>query len=231
MGQLNFLAVDYQSLMPVTPTDLIDATTSVLPTAGGDLTENLDLGVVKRYFTTKPIDGRNTASIAKTEDETPLIAYNKLGIGAAIYYGILDEDKSTEAFFAKSPGYFVFWKRTLDLITNTPSISNLNYKTGSFISFPDAQRIVTPQGTITTKELSLDNAGLYTLKDRIIAINLAEEKESDISAEQTLDKQTFAQSSDRFKEKVPLELTSYFIYAGLILIFLELLYVKFRGDF
>jgi hypothetical protein len=231
MAQADFLAVDYQGLIPVIPTELAETTTSILPASGTDLTADIEIGVTKKYFKTKPIEGRAVADIANAEDGSSIITFNKLGSGATIYYGIMDEDKASEAFFAKSPGYFVFWKRTLDLITNTPSIKNLNYKTGSYISFAEQQRIETPQGIVTTKELSLDNQGLYTLKDRTIAINLADERESDISANETIAKDTLSQSSDRFNEKVPYELTDYFIYAALAIIFIELLYIKFRGDF
>jgi len=87
------------------------------------------------------------------------------------------------------------------------------------------------QGRITAKELSLDNAGLYTLKDRTIAINLIDEKESDINGKEITKNEQTEFETGKFKEKIPFELTDYFIIIGLIILFIELAYVKVRGDF
>jgi hypothetical protein len=231
MAQDSFLAINYQGLLPLTPTSQVDIAANVVPTGSDALTTGLEFGVTKKYFEMQPIEGRPTTTLVSADDKTPIVAYSKLGRGSIIYYGMLDENKQAEIFFGKSPHYFVFWKRTLDFITNTPSIKNLNYNTGNVITFPTEQTIETPSGKIKTKELLLDKSGLYTLQDRIIAINIADESESDVSKDVELNQEEFAASAERFKEKVPYELTDYFIYAALVFLFLELLYIKFRGDF
>lgn len=231
IAQSNFLSVNYQGILPFIPQDLKKETTNILPTGGESITNSIDFGVTKKYFTVKPIEGRAISILVTAEDKTPLVVFNKLGAGNTIYYGVLDEDDEAESFFGKSPSYFVFWKRTLDFITNTPSVKNLNYKTGSYISFPEEQTIETPTGKVKTKDLLLDNQGLYTLKDRIVAINLANEKESDVSSEFEQSEEADAQSGERFKEKVPYEFTDYLLYAAIIILLLELLYIKMRGDF
>jgi hypothetical protein len=73
--------------------------------------------------------------------------------------------------------------------------------------------------------------GLYTLKDRTVAINLISEQESDVSNENKLVTEGVSQTGERFKEKVPFELTSHLIIAAIILLLLELIYIKMRGDF
>jgi hypothetical protein len=231
MVQDNFLAINYQGLMPMTPTTQIDSAANVVPTGEDSITSGLEFGVTKKYFEMQPIEGRTTSVLVAADDNTPIVLFNKVGSGNIVYYGMLDEDKAAETFFGKSPHYFVFWKRTLDLITNTPSVKNLNYNTGSTIAFATEQRIETPTGRITTRELPLDNIGLYTLQDRVIAINLADESESNILKDINLNHEEFLASAEKFKEKVPYELTDYFIYAAIIFLFIELLYVKFRGDF
>jgi hypothetical protein len=230
MAQPGMLGIDYQGLVPLVLKDEIKATSNILPGTSESITSNIDFGITKRYFSANASENKIIV-IAAAEDGSPLITFSNLGNGKVLYYGLLDEDREADVFFGKSPSYFVFWKRALDFVTNTPSVKNLNFKTGNYISFPEEQNIQTPGGRITTKNLALDNIGLYTLKDRIIAINLVNEKESDISNEQSLSSQGIAQSSDRFKEKIPYELTDYLLVAALILLLLELAYVKGRGDF
>lgn len=226
----NMLAINYYGLMPLRYNETITSSTNILASSSESLTANIEFGITKKYFRTSPLEGISTVIIAAAEDGTPLITFSKLGNGKVFFYGILDEDKEADTSFAKSPLYFVFWKRLVDFATNTPSIKNLNYRTGSVLNLREEQRIQTPKGRITTKSLSLEYAGLYTLNNRVIAINLLNEKESDISNEGGLGERGSSQLSNRFKEKVPFELTDYLIGVVIILLLLEFLYIKLRGD-
>jgi hypothetical protein len=216
--------------MPLHYNNSISSPTNIIPSSSESLTANIEFGITKKYFMTSPVEGRNVVTLAATEANTPIITFSALGKGKVFFYGILDEDKAADASFAKSPAYFVFWKRIADFATNTPSIKNLNYQTGNVINFNEEQNIQTPNGRISTKSLGLDNIGLYTLKDRIVAINLINDRESDVEKEATIGKQGFAQSSDKFKEKVPYELIDYLIIIAIIILLIEFLYIKIRGD-
>lgn len=232
-SQPDIRSIDYQGLLPVTMGEEVKETINILAKTS-DITSNIEFGITKKYFLaniTTQNPAFKTAVIAASDSGNPLITFSVLGEGKIIYYGILDEDKAAESIFGKNPSYFVFWKRAVDYITNTPSIKNINYKAGSYMSFSEEQTIVTPAGRITTDELALDNAGLYTLKDRVIAINLIDEKESDISGESAASANAVDEGGERFKERIPYELTDIFIILALVLLFLELLYVKMRGDF
>ncbi len=232
-AQTDIRSIDYQGLLPVTLGEEVKETINILPGTSDSITSNVELGITKMYFlanTTTQNPAFKTAVIAASDSGNPLVTFSALGEGKVVYYGILDEDKTAESIFGKSPSYFVFWKRTVDYVTNTPSIKNINYKAGSYMSFSEQQTIQTPGGRITTDELALDNAGLYTLKDRTIAINLIDEKESDISYEAATSA-SGADGGERFKEKIAYELTDLFIIAALVLLYIELLYVKMRGDF
>jgi hypothetical protein len=231
-AQSDLLNLDYHGLMPLRYNETITTQgTNIIAGSAESITANIEFGITKKYFRTAPAEGINVLVIAAAEDNTPMITFSTLGNGKVFFYGILDEDKQADTSFAKSPVYFVFWKRITDFATNTPSIKNLNYKTGSVLNFNEEQQIQTPKGRITAKSLGLDNVGLYTLNDRIIAINLINEKESNVNNEGEAAQQGFAQSSDKFKDKVPYELVDYFIVLVIILLFLELVYVKMRGDF
>jgi len=231
VAQPDLLAVDYMGLIPLVFNDTIKTQGSnIIAGSSESLTSNIDFGITKKYFMARSVEGAKTIIIAAADDNTPLITFNTLGLGKSFFYGILDEDKEADTGFAKSPAYFVFWKRVVDLATNTPSLKNLNYQTGNVLSFGEEQTIQTPDGRITTKSLSLENAGLYTFNDRVIAINLIDEKESDVSNKGSIDEQGFAQSGLKFQEKIPYELIDYFIVIAILILIAEFLYIKLRGD-
>jgi hypothetical protein len=230
-SQSDMLAIDYMGLIPLIYNESIKTQGSNIITGSSEsLTSNIDFGITKKYFMARSVEGAKTIIIAAADDNTPLITFNTLGLGKSFFYGILDEDKEADAGFAKSPAYFVFWKRVVDLATNTPSLKNLNYQTGNVLSFGEEQTIQTPDGKITTKSLSLENAGLYTFNDRVIAINLIDEKESDVNNKGSIDEQGFAQSGLKFQEKIPYELIDYFIVIAILILIAEFLYIKLRGD-
>jgi hypothetical protein len=230
-SQSDLLAIDYRGLIPLVFNDTIKTQGSnIIPGTSETFTSNIDFGIIKKYFMARSVEGAKIVIIAAADDNTPLITFNTLGLGKSFFYGILDEDKEADAGFGKSPAYFVFWKRVVDFATNTPSLKNLNYKTGSVINFGEEQNIQTPKGRITTKSLGLDNSGLYTLNDRVIAINLINEKESDVSNKGSIDEQGFAQSGLKFQEKIPFELIDYFIVIAILILIAEFLYIKLRGD-
>lgn len=229
-AQSSMLNLDYYGLMPMRYNETIESPTNILAGSSESLTTNIEFGITKKYFRTSLLEGVPLVLIAATEDNTPLITFSTLGKGKVFFYGILDEDKKADTGFAKSPVYFVFWKRLIDFATDTPSIKNLNYLTGSVLNLNEEQRIQTPRGRITTKTLSLENTGLYTLNDRVIAINLLDARESDVSNQESISEDGFSQPSDRFKEKVPFELAEHLVILAILLLLFEFLYIKLRGD-
>jgi hypothetical protein len=234
MSQNDMLALDYYGLIPLRFTSKVSATTNILPTSNEKLTANIEFGLIKQYFNATAIPGSggsgNALVIAATEDNTPLITFNALGNGKVFYYGLMDESKDADSSFAKSPVYFVFWKRVIDFATNTPTIQDINYKTGGVLNLNGEQTIVTPKGKQKTSSLVLEDAGLYTLNDRTIAINLENEKESDVSKKSGTGENGFVQSNQQFKEKIPYELTDYLLIAAIIILLIEFIYIKLRGD-
>jgi hypothetical protein len=232
-AQSDLLAVDYSSLLALGYNEtIISQGSNINAGTSESLTSNIEFGITKKYFRTNIMEGAKTVVIAGVDDEskTPIITFSTLGAGKIFFYGILDEDKQADTGFAKSPAYFVFWKRVVDFATNTPSIKNLNYKSGSVLSLGEEQSIQTPKGRITTSSLSLENTGLYTLNDRVIAINLINEKESYVSNPGAGGEQGVVQSGQKFQEKIPYELIDYFIIAAVLILLVEFIYIKLRGD-
>jgi hypothetical protein len=225
------LSIDFHGLLPMWTNETLTSTgTNIIAGSTESITANIEFGVTKKYFRMNLEPEKPVVVLAGTDDDNPIVTFNNLGSGKIFFYGILDEDKQADTGFAKSPVFFVFWKRIIDFATNTPSIKNLNYLTGSTLSFSKEERIQTPEGRITAKSLSLDYEGLYTLNDRTIAISLINDQESDVSKAGTIDEKGISQSSDKFKDKVPYELTDYLIVLAILVLFMEFIYIKMRGD-
>ena len=225
------LSIDFHGLLLMWTNETLTSTgTNIIAGSTESITANIEFGITKKYFRMNLMPEKPVVVLAATDDNDPIVTCNKLGTGKFFFYGILDEDKQADTSFAKSPVYFVFWKRLMDFATNTPSIKNLNYLTGSTLSFNKEERIQTPEGRITTKSLSLDYEGLYTLNDRTIAISLINDQESDVSKAGAAGENGISQSSDKFKDKVPYELTEYLIVLAILILFMEFIYIKMRGD-
>ena len=91
-------------------------------------------------------------------------------------------------------------------------------------------KVTTPSDTIHASTLIFEEDGLYRLPDRTIAVNLLNEKESDINVDKTLGndpgdfKLTSVTETRELRFDLPL------IIGALVVLFLELLYIKTRGD-
>ncbi len=222
-AQPALFSMDWQGLLPVTPQqDVAGSRSSVLPATVSSLTQDVDFGQVSAYTRVQSVAGATL--VAKTAQD-PIIVLGAIGKGHVLYYGIDD----TQGSFSRDPSYPVFWRRAFDLLTNRPSLENLNLHTGMVLTLPSAIPVKTPIGTVTANIIPLDYAGLYTLPDRTIAVNLLSDGESQIAspgnvtaAASSLDSGTAAEG--------PLDLSDYVLWLAIAFLLLEILYLKYRGD-
>ncbi len=106
----------------------------------------------------------------------PVLAYWRLGKGTVIYNGLeVDSD------FYQRPEYPIFWYDMINWLTGVPDISQSNHKTGEFIPLGETVNVESPQGTITTSSLLLDEVGIYSFQGTTLAANLYDQRESDLS--------------------------------------------------
>lgn len=106
----------------------------------------------------------------------PVLAYWRLGTGTAIYDGL-----EVNSDFYLRPEYPIFWYDMINWLTGVPDISESNRKTGEFIPLGETVNVDTPQGTITSSSLLLDEVGIYRFQDTALAANLYDQRESDLS--------------------------------------------------
>jgi hypothetical protein len=164
----------------------------------------------------------NSIVIASATDNSPMIAYK----GSVFYYGIIDPKSD----FSSLSSYPIFWNELINFMVKTEDINDYNYIAGTSIVIPE-QRVRTPSSSIKTTKLLLDEHGLYEFNSKKVAVNMLDEKESDISKETDIieqDKKEFKTSTELKKKKIDLDY--YLIILVLSIIFLEIFYIKRRGD-
>jgi len=217
-------ALDWQGLLPVTPVKKsVGGRASITAPGENTLTRDIEFGQAGSYLR---VGAKPGSVVLAAAGDDPVIVLQQKGKGHVLYYGLDDR----KASFSATPGYPVFWRRVFDRLTNRPSLENLNLRTGTLLTFPRQVTVKTPGGTLTTNLLPLDRAGLYTLPDRVVAANLLSDAESAIATAGNVTKAR-QESGGGESEKVPLDITPWFLWAAIALLLLELFYVKYRGDF
>ncbi|MBD3304308.1 hypothetical protein GF343_04115 [Candidatus Woesearchaeota archaeon] len=187
-------------------------------------TKNIDFGSIKTHFKTKEQNKRFTPIVSLGNDT--IISLGKAGSGKIVYYGIPE----STADFKYSPSYPIFWTELLRYLAGQLDLKNLNYQTKDTLILEGEQAVKTPVKTVKQATIILENSGIYELEDRKIAANLLDEKESDINAETILGAKSTEFELKPVKETRKLELEPLLILAAGIIILLEIMYIKMRGD-
>ena len=169
---------------------------------------------------------KGTITFASADDKTPLIVYGEKAKGKVVYYGILDEISD----FKTLPGYPIFWSSLINFLVGAEDIKDFNYKTGKIVTLSE-QKVSTPSGSLTTSKLLMDEVGVYEFDNKKVAVNLLDEKESDISlpskVEQKKEREKLLERESKehdFNLELPILLLAF------LLILIEFFYIKRRGD-
>ena len=187
-------------------------------------TKNAEFGSMTEQFTTSGQD-KAFSTLASLGNDT-IIAMGKKGNGKLVYYGIL-ESKSD---FKYSPSYPIFWTEMMRYLTGQLDLKNLNYHTKDTMILDSEQVIKTPIKKVKQATLMLENTGVYELEDRKISANLLDEKESDINSMTAEGAKSTEFELKPVKETRKFEFEPLLILAAGIILLLEVLYIKMRGD-
>lgn len=239
-SQPGLFGINTEDMLPVTPK--VDA-----PPLGSkqELQVNSSLGLLRGLSYIGQVDGSQLQRVAKTDDALvhafvstndgpePVIAHKRIGKGVVIYYGIRDQ-KTVDL---DPQSYAVIWGRIIDY--SLPDIQVLNIGTGTVLTSQNT--IMTPIGK-QAPPLITSRQGFYEVGENSIAANLypmhmlSAAADTNIQYESTISRSANITSSETIDEseeedvKVPKDLTLFVIIGGMSVMFLELLYVKFRGD-
>jgi hypothetical protein len=229
--------------MDMLPVELAEVSgeTSLNIVRGSRMTE--DIGIekikVKKHF--KATLKRGAVSLVEAGDKSPMLAYWKYGKGIVIYSGIADpvgdnifDPLNTMIWndFHALPEYPLFWKQMLEFITGSLDVSVYNAKTGQYINLQARETVKTPSENVTTDLLLLDEVGVYGLPDKEVAVNLYDEKESNlagggITAQPSETKEI---SYNTQIIRAPKYFDIYLIIIAIFLVILELYYLHWRGE-
>ena len=169
----------------------------------------------------------NTITLASSQlDSSPMLTQMKKDNGQVIYYGLMDKYSS----FYSDTFYPLFWNNMINYLMKTEDINDYNHKGGRMLVIKE-QEVETPFAKVTTNKLFLDEAGIYKFDKREVAVNLLNEKESDINAENIeLEDEIGKFSVEKVKDVEDLDLEVPLLIAALVLLIIEFIYIKFRGD-
>ncbi len=211
-------------LLPVTIQELsknetIPYNTYALP----DVTSDINFASAQQYYHAQAKEGATV--LAQTAEDEPLVAVHSYGEGKVVYIGLMDATSR----FKYDVSYPLFWQQLLDYVIGKDTFETLNYRIGDIVLFETPLKITTPTQVHRTDELLFNELGVYSYSDRMIASNLLNKVESAPSfVQEHASADTLPQDKSLIQVKKPL--ITHVIIAFLALLFIELLYVKGRGD-
>ncbi len=176
-----------------------------------------------KYFKSQ---GENNSVTIASVGENPLLSLKDYGDGKIFYYGIFDDTSD----FKTSINYPIFWNSLLEFLVQTEDIKDYNYKTGEIIAIEEQKVKVPSGGYLTASRVLLDDAGIYELENKKIAVNLIDETESDITVDEHRSIAEGETESGMLKEKTKVNFEIYLLIFVFLLLCIEIVYVKVRGD-
>ena len=205
--QKDIFDAQFNGLLPVTNKGTISKKSQLKVDYMSDFTTDVDFGSVSNIFN---VDlNKEAVSVVSTVDGNPVIAYHTVGQGIVFYYGIND----LESDFKASAFYPLFWNNILDFLIKKDDITNLNIRTGQSYG-----------------EKSFDTVGIKTLNEKKIAVNLLSESESDIGRGAADSELAKGMKGAGEITKMPHRTDIWLLGGALALLFVELYYIKYRGD-
>ena len=168
---------------------------------------------------------RNGSLPIAAAGDFPVIAIMPRGAGALIYYGY--DDRAD--FFTQTPYYPIFWSNIVEEITGARSVARVNVQTGDTRSLPASVRIAAPDGSVRiASSVPFDHAGFYRVADVTFAANVLDASESD--PRQVLIEQESGPEGSFVRSETQLPITGVLAFIAILLIMLELVILKRRGE-
>ncbi len=213
--------IDYRGLLPMTFSGRRDGGLITVDQLN-QFTKNIDFGRAS-YVLQAELEGEHT--VIASVSEVPVMTLKPEGAGKIVYYGIPEGSD-----FKFSPSYPIFWTELMKYVTEQQDVRNLNFKAGDTLILDGEQRIKTPSKTVKRAALVLDEISVYELEDRVIAVNLASQKESNINFEAPAGTKSFEYELRPVKETREFHWAVWLLALALILTVFEIWFVRSRGD-
>ncbi len=221
-GAQDMRSIDFQGLLPLGLQNFLENGVISIDQLNM-ITRDLEFGSVNGYY--EGILQDNSISLASV-DNNSVLALRTIDQGKTLYYGILDDMSD----FTLSPSYPIFWKKSIHYLTNQRDVKSSNTKTGELLTFEQPTTITTPTTTLTTQTLYIDQAGIYTINDKQVAANLLSDGESNINNYGTATEEALTLELKAVEQTTEVALETFLLWTVLILLILETILVKLRGD-
>lgn len=189
---------------------------------------------VRKYLNATERTGSTT--LVTLDNGVPLLSYWQVGKGTVFYMGLSDElGEDSWNNFHNLPEYPVFWIKLVQWLGGTGDISEYNLNTGTLNSLSKTEEISTPSKTFTSNRVLFDEAGIYELSGKKIAVNLYNDRESNTTVDASeLIKRAVAEDGPKIVKEdsytAKNDITDYLIGAMFLFILLEILIVRQRGE-
>lgn len=215
-----------EEVHPLLPVEIKNgtATGGVKIETSNEVTKDIDFeGAAVKYL---PASVKNASLVfASAADGSPLISIGYRGRGKAAYVGIRHEAAWSDFYLKTS--FPIFWLKLIEFMAGSEEDENL--KTGNFLPLQGEIKVKTPTTTLTTDKLFLDEAGVYEFGGKKIAVNLLDERESNISSS-AMEGVQYKRSFERTSVEVKKEFKDYLLFTALVFVIGELLLLKRRGE-
>jgi len=219
--QDNSQKIDYKGLLPVKLDGRSDGGFVTVEQLNR-FTKNIDFGK-SDYVLKADLDGDQT--VIATVNSIPAISIKPLGAGKVIYYGIPES-----ADFKYSPHFPIFWTELMKYVTEQQDVKNLNFKAGETLLLDKEETVKTPTRKLKRAALVLDEAGIYELEDRKIAVNLVDDFESNVNLEKKVGTKSTEYELKPVKETREFHWEIWLLSLAIILLVFEVFFVRYRGD-
>ncbi|MGB9928331.1 MAG: DUF7408 domain-containing protein [Methanosarcina sp.] len=230
--------VDLIKILPVKPLKIDDAENGlrVEEILQSSVTQEIRTNEisVRRYLNVTERTGSTT--LMGLENGVPALSYWQVGRGTVFYMGFNDElgDNSWNNFH-NLPEYPVFWIKLVQWLGGTGDISEYNKNTGTLTSLSRTEEIQTPTKTFTANRVLFEETGIYRIAGKEIAVNLYSDTESNttVDASEVIERAVAEDEpklvrADSYTAKN--DITNYLIAIMFLLILLEILIVRQRGE-
>ena len=189
---------------------------------------------VRKYLNATERTGSTT--LVTLENGVPVLSYWQVGKGTVFYMGLSDElGENSWNNFHNLPEYPVFWIKLVQWLGGAGDISEYNLNTGTLTSLSKTEEIKTPSKTFTSNHILFDEVGVYEISGKKIAVNLYNDKESNTTVDASeLIQRAVAKDgpklvkADSYTAKN--DITDYLIGVMFLLILLEILIIRGRGE-
>ena len=173
-------------------------------------TKDIDFGEITKFYKLKNID--NELNVASVNNKSIMTLYETED-GKILYYGILE----SESDFTLNPNYPIFWINLLYYSAGRTELNEINLRTGSILQYGNENFI-------------MDKTGYFNIGNKRVAVNLLNERESDLNYKSTDVKEYTTGNLEKIKSDVDYKISIYGIIICLLLIMFEFFYIKIRGE-